>query len=333
MRVGFVYDKRDDYLRLGFSQEETAEFDSEKTIAAIEQAINNAGYGVERIGNIWKLVEALAQGKRWDIVFNIAEGMVGLAREAQVPALLDAYSIPYIFSTPDVMVITLDKSLAKRVVRDAGIPTAPWAVIQEEEQCCGLTLPYPLFAKPLAEGTGKGVSACSRVENPGQLRAVCKDLLYRFRQPVLVETFLPGREFTVGIVGTGEKAAPIGALEIILNAGAEAWSHSYKNKEQCETLITYQLAKDETAIKAEDIAIRSWRALGCRDAGRIDVRCDAEGNPVFIEANPLAGLSPGHSDLVILAEQAGISYDRLIHSILSSARDRVSTEPSRARQV
>ncbi len=320
MHIGLVYDLRDDYRKLGYGGEDIAEFDSESTIEALEEAIASHGHTVERVGNIWRLTEMLAAGKRWDMVFNIAEGLHGTAREAQVPALLDAYNLPYTFSAPEVMILCQDKALAKTIVKAAGVPVADSVIIRDAAECAHVALPWPLFAKPLAEGTGKGVSDRSKITSPAQLEEVCADLLRRFRQPVLVETFLPGREFTVGILGTGAASRSIGTLEVVLKAGAERVGHTYHNKEHCETLIDYVFVCDAVARKSEEIALAAWRILGCRDGGRIDLRCDASGHPVFLEANPLAGLHPTHSDLPILAEQVGIPYRALIGEILASAQ-------------
>lgn len=323
MLIGMTYDLRDDYIAQGFTAEEAAEFDSLRTIEAIETALRKQGHEVERIGHIQALVKALAAGKRWDLVFNICEGVSGIGREAQVPALLEAYGIPYTFSSPEVMVTTMDKGMAKRIVRDHGVPTAGFAVLTCKEDIAKLDLPYPLFVKPIAEGTGKGVSAASRVENKKALEKMTLELLARFNQPVLAETFLSGREFTVGIIGAGTKAKVVGVLEVSLRDGAEAWCHSYHNKENCEELVDYVLAKDKDAKAAAEVALAAWRALECRDAGRIDIRFDGNGVPNFIEANPMAGLNPGHSDLPILAEQAGTSYDDLIAMIVKEAMPRI----------
>ena len=203
MTIGLTYDLRHDYLAAGYSQEETAEFDRVDTIEGIESALQALGHETERIGNVKSLVGRLAAGERWDMVFNICEGMFGMGREAQVPALLDAYEIPYTFSDPLILALTLDKGMTKTVVRSVGVPTPDFAVVAAPEDVAAVDLPFPLFAKPVAEGTGKGIDARSKVDSPQQLAAVCRELLAKFSQPVLVETYLPGREFTVGIVGSG----------------------------------------------------------------------------------------------------------------------------------
>ncbi len=323
MIVGLTYDLRDDYRAEGFGDLETAEFDRADTIAHIENAIRALGHATDRIGHARALVRRLAQGDRWDLVFNIAEGMHGFGREALVPALLEAYRIPYVFSDPLVCAVTLHKATAKRVLRDAGLPTPRFALVESAADIDRVDLPYPLFAKPVAEGTSKGVTSESRIRSPDQLDRLCRHLLEEYRQPVLVETFLPGREVTVGLIGTGERARVAGVLEVLFLETAEPDVYTYLNKEECETRIEYRLASGRFAAEAAELALRAWRALGCRDGGRVDLRADPEGRLSVIEANPLPGLHPEHSDLPILCMQAGIPYARLIGEIVASAEERV----------
>ena len=323
MLIGLTYDLRDDYLKAGFSREETAEFDSEEVIQGLEKAIGALGHRTDRVGNIRHLIKRLAQGDSWDLVFNIAEGLRGFGREAQVPCLLDAYDIPYTFSDPLVLALTLHKGMTKRVIRDLGIPTADFCMVETLGDAERVKLSLPLFAKPVAEGTGKGINAASKISLKEDIVPVCRGLLDRFNQPVLVETFLPGREFTVGITGTGGSAAVIGVMEVLLRQEAEQDSYSFVNKERFEDLVEYRLAEDEEAKRAEEVALASWRGLGCRDGGRVDLRSDAGRLPHFIEVNPLAGLHPVHSDLPILSYLAGITYQELIEMILESAEGRL----------
>jgi D-alanine-D-alanine ligase len=322
MNVGITYDLREDYLAEGYSEEETAEFDRSDTIEAIERTLQDLGFQTDRIGNISNLISRLVAGDRWDLVFNIAEGLRGFGREAQVPAILDAYGIPYTFSDPLVLALTLHKALTKHVMRSMGVPTPDFFVVEEASDTELVDLPFPLFAKPVAEGTGKGINAASRVATKGELASICGRLLQTYDQPVLVETFLPGREFTVGIIGTGKAAKAIGVMEVILKNDAEAGVYSYWNKEKCEDLVKYCLAQDAMAEKAREVALAAWRGLGCRDAGRIDLRADNNGTPNVMEINPLAGLHPEHSDLCILAHQTGMGYRTLIGAIMSSAIER-----------
>src|SRR5512141_2211608 len=153
MKVGLTYDLRAEYLAAGYGEEETAEFDRPDTIEAIEGALRKLGHQTDRIGHVRQLVNRLARGDRWDFVFNIAEGLRGLAREAQVPSLLEAYEIPCTFSDPLVLALTLHKGLTQRVLRDMGLPTAEFFLVETEADIARVNLPFPLFAKPVAEGT------------------------------------------------------------------------------------------------------------------------------------------------------------------------------------
>lgn len=329
MKIGLTYDLRDEYLAAGYDEEATAEFDRADTIDSIENAVRSLGHETDRIGHVRQLVTRLAAGDRWDLVFNICEGMHGIAREAQVPALLEAYEIPCTFADPVVMAVCLHKGLTKTLVEKAGLPTARFAVVEQISDVDKVDLPYPLFAKPIAEGTGKGISPASCISSPGELREVCASLLAKFRQPVLVETYLCGREFTVGILGTGEEARVLGTLEIVLLSNAEPGAYSYVNKERCEELVRYDLVNslnDSEVAEAERIALESWKTLKARDGGRIDLRSDGRGQPSFIEANPLAGLHPEHSDLPMIATKTGMAYRELIAAIVNSAACRVVTK-------
>ncbi len=332
MRVGLVYDLRDDYRAMGYGEDEVAEFDSPDTIQALDNALAANFCQVERVGHGRALAERLVAGERFDLVFSIAEGLSGRSREAQVPALCELFGQAYALSDPLTMAASLDKAVAKRLVRDAGVATAEFAVIEHADEAMALELPYPLFVKPLAEGTGKGCETAGKVAGADQLRAAAARLIARYAQPVIVESFLPGREFTVGIVGTGAEARVVGVCEIVLLEGADAGVYSLRNKEECETLVTYRLVGDDEAGRAAVSALRAYRALGCRDAGRLDFRSNQAGRPLFMEANPLAGLHPTHSDLPIIAGLAGLSYQRLIGEILASAAARLAAAPrARAR--
>ena len=323
MRIGFTYDLRDDYLRQGLSEEEAAELDAPETIDAIASTLASLGHTVDRIGGIANLTARLAAGDRWDLVFNYAEGLYGFAREAQVPSLLDAFRIPYTFSDGLVFAVTLHKGMAKHVVRGLGVPTPDFAVVTNDEEAASVALPFPLFVKPVAGGSSIGISAASHVENLAALAATARDLIARFRQPVLVEAFLPGRELTVGIVGTGARARVLGVMEVVFTADAEPYGYSYLNKKQVNA--RYQIVNDRAAEEAARLALRAWTGLGCRDSGRVDCRCDAGGNPQFLEVNPLAGLHPELGDLVILAGLVGVPYAELIGSIVASASERLLT--------
>ena len=318
MRIGVTYDLRSDYLALGYGEEETAEFDAEETVIAICGALTGLGHRPERIGGIRPLAEKLVAGTRWDAVFNICEGLKGVSREAQVPALLEAYDIPYVFSDPLTLALCLDKAMTKRVLRAASVPTADFAVIEGEADIAKVAMDFPLFLKPVSEGSGKGVDSRSRVADRAGLESVARDLLARFRQPVLVEEFLPGREFTVGITGTGEAASVLGVIEIVPTANYVGHGYGYLNKSDWKGKLDIVPADDAEARAAGEVALSAWRVLRCRDGGRADIRLHQDGRPRFIEVNPLAGIRPGYSDLCFIADFQNISYQALIGKFLQS---------------
>ncbi len=322
MKIGLTYDLRSDYLKEGYTLEETAEFDKEETIEGIEHALTENDHETCRIGNARQLMNALKKGERWDMVFNICEGMYGDSRESLVPALLDAYGIPYVFSGGVTLGISLNKSYCKRIVRDAGILTPEFFVVGNITDIGKVRLNYPLFAKPVAEGTGKGIEGKSIINNRQELVAVCAELLQKYHQPLLVEEFLPGREFTIGIVGNNEHARAIGGVEIIYSERAGN-IYSYYNKENYKELIQYIPVKGKLLNKCAETSLEVWNVLNAYDGGRVDLRMDKEGRINFLEINPLPGLNPVHSDLPIIARLNGISYTRLIGEIMQAAINRI----------
>lgn len=322
LRIGLCYDLKSDYLAAGFAPHEVMEFDEEGTIAGIEEALRGLGHRVERVGRGTELTRRLAAGERWDLIFNFAEGVRGRSREAQVPAVCEMFDQPYTFSDPLTCAVTLDKPLAKRLVRDNGLPTPPFAVVESEEDAEAVPLEPPLFAKPAAEGSSKGVTERSRISSRAELRETCAALLETFRQPVLVERYLPGREMTVGIVGNGGEARVLGVMEVVFKEGTDT-DYTALNKAEWQARMEYRLLDgDALGTRAREVALGAYRALSCRDAGRVDLRCDESGEPCFLEVNPLPGLNPVYSDLPILSRLSGVSYDQLLGSIVDAARRR-----------
>lgn len=320
MRIGLTYDLRDEYLAMGWTEQAVAEFDREDTIEALEGALRSLGHEPDRIGGASALMSRLVRGDSWDLVLNICEGRRGVGRESLVPAMLDHHGIPYTFGDPLCCALTLDKPACKRVLASHGLPTPAFAVVTTLADLDHLTLAYPLFAKPAREGSSKGVDARSVCRTPAHLREVCARLLEEFAQPVLVETMLPGEEVTVGIVGTGSGAEVVSVLAVGLGDGVEAYG--YDDKERCEEIVEYRLATGPFAERAAELALAAYRAIGCRDAGRVDIRADISGDPQIIEVNALAGLHPTHSDLPIVASLAGWTYTDLLERILRSAATR-----------
>jgi D-alanine-D-alanine ligase len=319
MKVGLTFDLRSWYIDRGYSMEDTAEFDKENKIEALEAAIQKTGLETERIGNAFQLIEELAKGKKWDLVFNIAEGLFGDGRESVVPAILDQYRIPYVFSGPVILGISLNKYIARLIVSSSGIPVSPGILLKRAEEAESCNLHYPLFVKPVSEGTGKGITEKNLVSNPPALREITANLISRFEQPVLVEEYLPGREFTVGIIGTGEDAVAVGGMEIICR---DNLPYSVEFKENYKEFCKYIPMNNDYADESKQVALEVWKAIGGLDAGRVDVKADRNGRICFMEVNPLAGLHPIDSDLPILAGFSGIGYEELIERIIRSAAKR-----------
>ncbi len=320
LRLGFVGDCQEEYLAQGFTPAHVAEFDPRATVKAITAGLPACGHEVSVVSNGLALAQALAGGQRFDLVFNIAEGLAGFSREAQVPALGKLYRQKYTFSDPLTCALTLHKAMAKRVVRDAGLPTAPFFLVENPENLQHIPFPGPYFAKPVAEKSSKGISARCQAKDTHELSLVCKELRELFQQPVLVEAFLPGREVTVGIVGNGPEARVLGVMEVAFTERAETQAYTALNKQEYQERVRYRLLKDEPlGHQAGEVALAAYHHLGCRDAARIDLRCDASGKPQFLEANPLPGLDPVRSDLPILARLAGMEYVALLSAIVEAA--------------
>jgi D-alanine-D-alanine ligase len=296
--------------------EDTAEFDKQETVDAIDAALLKMGFETEQAGNCFQVIEALAAGRRWDLVFNIAEGLYGDGRESVIPAILDQYKIPYVFSGPVILGISLNKYLTRLIVSAAGVPVSPGMLItglNDIEKC---NLQYPLFIKPVSEGTGKGITEKSLLNSPAELEAMAAYLLKRFDQPALVEEYLPGREFTIGVIGSGDEAVAIGGMEIECR---DNLPYSVEFKENYQEYCKYIPMAKEFTEECKALALNVWKALGGVDGGRVDVKADRNGRMCFMEVNPLAGLHPVHSDLPILSRMTGIEYQTLLEMIMKSA--------------
>lgn len=320
MNIGLTYDLRSWYIDRGYSMEETAEFDKQETIDALDNSLKLMGYETQHIGNAFQLIEALANGSRWDLVFNIAEGLYGDGRESLVPSILDQYRIPYVFSGPVIMGLSLNKHLAKTIVAASDVPVSPGYLISDIKDINRIKLNFPMFIKPVSEGTGKGITKKSLVKSFDELTGMVEWILHEFNQPALVEEYLPGREFTVGIVGNGDQTTVIGGMEIVCSNNLP---YSVEVKENYEKYCSYNLIEESLMDECASVALGAWKALGAADAGRVDLKADRNGRICFIEANPLAGLNPIHSDLSILAKMCKIDYQSLMEMIMKAAISRI----------
>jgi D-alanine-D-alanine ligase len=321
LRVGFTYNVKRVKPALDGSRDEEAEYDPPATIQAVREAIVAAGHEVidlEATADLPSLIETT----RPDLVFNMAEGIKGRNRESQVPALLELLDIPYSGSDPAALNIALDKALAKKIVRQHGILTPNFFTMNTGKERLPKDLSFPLIVKPVAEGSSKGVHATSVVENEAELRAAAQAMITKYDQPALVEDYIGGREFTVGMLGE-RRPKVLPPMEVVfLDASETRPVYSFEFKQDWSSKIRYDVpAKLEPAqLKALERAAREcFMALGCRDVARVDFRMDESGKVYFLECNPLPGLTPGWSDLVLIARAAGIEYPALIAEILSGA--------------
>src|SRR5262249_25704325 len=323
MKVGLTYNLGTDYTPTEDDPlDVVAEFDNPTTIEGLEAAIRSNGHEPVRVGDGQKLFEWLRKN-RADLIFNIAEGYNGRSREAQIPAMLEMMQIPYVGSDSVCLGVALDKVMTEQIMKAEGIATAPFLKISRIEELNGVPLRYPLFAKPLHEGTGKGIDSSSKIKTYAQLRSRINYILKTYREPVLVEEYLEGEEFTVGIVGNPPQV--IGTMQIVFDTTQVEDFYSYHVKEQYEKFVHYvcpPTIEPERLKLIEQMAMKAYKILECRDFGRWDFRGNQPANPFFPKINPLAGLNPLHSDLCIIARHNGVAYEDLIGRILHSALSR-----------
>lgn len=315
LRVGLAYNLRRIDARRSDAE---AEYDSSKTVAALAAAIAAHGHHVVRLEANAKLPVRLARAGV-DLLFNIAEGGLGRSREAHVPALCELLGIPYTGSDPAALCVTLDKALGKRILRDGGVPTPDFFICETGREPLPRGWRFPAIVKPNIEGTSKGITGASVVDDEAALRRRCRAIIRRYRQPALVERYVTGREFTLGVLGWPRPMALPPMEVVFLRAGART-VYEYSLKQDWVGRVEYVCpARIPKELDAEmrRLALESFRLFGCRDVARVDFRVDQRGRPWVLELNPLPGLTPDYSDLVLNAAAAGIGYKELIGRILA----------------
>jgi len=320
-RVGLTYNLKRIMATHYGSDDSEAEYDSPKTIESIKQSIESYGHEVVELEATPEL-PAIIASSGLDLVFNIAEGIRGRSRESQIPALLELLNIPYTGSDPATLSIALDKALAKRVVRQAGVPTPDFMLMRTGKERIPRELGFPVIVKPNTEGSSKGVHPLNVAETEQELRERAYAMIEKYRQQVLVESFLPGREFTLGLLGE-HRPRVLPPMEIVFkNHDQKRTVYSFEHKLNSSGEIHYEIPAQVDSVllrELQRVARDAFTALNCRDVARIDLRLDESGKPHFLECNPLPGLTPGWSDLCLIAEKAGIDYHALIGEILSFA--------------
>jgi D-alanine-D-alanine ligase len=325
LRVGITNNLKKDFSSAENQPTDSfEEFDAEETIDAIQKVLESDGHEVIRLGGSGHLIDRLRQAPI-DIVFNIAEGLKGRNREAHIPALLEFFDIPYTGSDPLTLSLTLDKSMAKKIVMSEGIPTPRFRKVERMEDLKGVELRFPLFVKLCFEGSSKGIRLDSKVLAPPSLEEKVRWLLENYGPPVLVEEFVAGPEFTIGVLGN-EDPTVLGVMQIeIKGIAQEEAIYSLEVKRDWEERVRYHCPApvDESLLKRiEEVALRAYRALDCRDVSRVDIRVGENGTPYFLEINPLPGLSPVYGDLPIMAKKMGWDYSRLVKTIFHCALKR-----------
>jgi len=326
VEVGIAYDLRSAFEgTVSGPDDRLEEYDGEGTVQAIAGVIEQLGHRPRPLGGGRALVDQLL-ARAPDLVFNFAEGFGTRSREAHVPAVLEMLKVPFTHSDPLTLAVSLDKGICKRLVATAGVPTPRFAVVGSATEAARIDLPFPVIAKPLNEGSSMGIRNSSRCVDAPALAAHLERLLRDYEQPVLVEEFCTGPEFTVGILGTGPQARVIGVMEIVpTKATPHDFVYSLEVKRDWEHQVRYDVPPKRPAAMLDAVsrvALAAYRALDCRDVGRVDIRLDARGKPMFLEVNPLPGLDPHKSDIVILARGMGVTYESLIGGILASAMER-----------
>lgn len=324
MNIGISYDLKEAVVSQTEQPEDALEeYDSLETVEAIIAAIRAKGHSAVKLGGGREFLKQILENKV-DFVFNISEGRGNFrSREAQVPSVLEMLDIPYSGSDPQCLAVCLDKQLTKKIVSLAGISTPRWTVIGNGQlkNTNWAELPYPAFVKPVWEGSSKGIRLNSLVRDPGQMRNVVTDLVLKYGQPVLVEEFIRGEEITVGMVGN-EKPDLIGIMRVVPRRKETDFVYSLEVKRDYENLVDYEcpaMLDTKTLEMIREYSLKIFKILECRDFARLDYRISPDGTPYFLEINPLAGLNPRSSDLIIMANLIGIRYNDLIGSILDAA--------------
>jgi D-alanine-D-alanine ligase len=322
-----------------FPIDRIAELDSEETIAAIESALHAGGHETVRVEADNEMFEQL-RDSRPDVVFNIAEGLRGESRESVVPAMCEFLGIPYTGSGVLTTALCLDKARTKEVLVQHRIGTPRWQVFQRADDDLDDNMRFPMFVKPLHEGSSIGVSPASIVDDPASLRERVQFIVETYEQPALVERYVDGREFTVGLLGNETlEVLPIAELvfderrginlfdpdepvaKMADEAGAPLPATPIRHTTVCPADIDTMLAE-----RVRETARRAFRALGCRDWCRMDMRCGRDGELYVLDVNPIAGIDPSYL-FPREAREAGYSYEQLINRIVDLALERSGVRP------
>ncbi len=328
--VGITYDLKSDWKRSSDDPiDAAAELDGQRTVKCLKTALESAGHKVVLIGGARALIDRImADDLKVDIVLNISEGFKGRNRESQVPAILDLYNIPFAGADALTLGITLDKVVAKKCFIAEGIPTPRYFKADGTDNGEQLnTIGFPLFVKTLHEGTSKGITKSSRVENSQQLKAQVDHICRTYKQPALVEEFIKGTEFTVAVIGNNPPVA-MPVVQYAIDGKTALGNEFYSYHHVAEKLVEYICPApidEKLALCLQDLAVRAYKAVDCRDFGRVDFRVDGKGRPFVLEINPLPNLGP--DDVFgVFGKVIGMSYNQIINKIIDEALTRVGLQ-------
>ena len=324
LRVGLCYDRFGDAPPPpGAPSDWDAEYEPEATVAALEAALQRLGHEPIRLGNAAAILARMPD-LGVDAAVNIAESYGSRNREAHVPVLLELAGVPCVGSDALALSVSLDKHLTKTVVAAAGVAVPPGIVVPPGADAAALVraagLAFPVFVKPRYEGTAKGIGRASRCAAPSHLGAEADRQTALYRQDVVVEAFVEGAEWTVGVVGTGAEARALPALQRATDPASGIGIHALDD-EPNDYDLSGDLSADLDAALAQ-AALAAHRALDCRDFSRSDFRVGPDGMPVFIEINPLPTFAPDGT-FAILAELDGQPYDAFLADVLGAALARL----------
>ena len=341
MKIGIAFDLAPAAPAPGGPDDRFEEFDKPETVEALAGVLRGEGHDVVLLGDGREFL-ARVLDEPVDFVWNLAEGEgVGRCRESRVPAVLEMLGVPYTGSDALTLAASLDKPVAKRLVAGVaavalGRAFAPGAAFVEVEAAVGRDCgPGPWIVKPAFEGSSKGIRARCLVGTPAEAAGLVVELGRDYEQPVLVEEFIHGEEVTVGLVGNGPTLEVLGAMRILPKRPEDPFIYTIESKRDWDARITYETPArlaPEVGARLREAAVASFEALGCRDLARIDFRVRGV-VPYFLEANPLPGLAPDWSDLVILSRGVGLSYADLVRRVLDASLRRVGLAPAVARRT
>jgi D-alanine-D-alanine ligase len=339
LRIGIAFDLAPATRPPGAPDDRYEEFDKPETVAAIAAVLRDLGHEVTLLGDGRALLEKVLADPP-DLVWNIAEGEgIGRSREARVPGVLEMLGIPYTGSDPLTLALSLDKPLAKAVVGPVAVPKGlsfgPESAFEDvrDRVASGACGPGPWFVKPAFEGSSKGIRNRSLVDTPDLAAALCGELARMYQQTIMVEEFIAGDEVTVGLVGNGERLRILGVMRVRPKSGDPRFVYSIEVKRDWDERVEYEVpARLDPGVqhRVEQAAVSAYESLGCRDVARLDFRL-RDGVPYLLEANPLPGLAPDWSDLVILAKGVGLCHATLIGLILDAALARCGLNGQAAR--